>query len=221
MVSLLQKIVLPYAQIAWDIGIVTGGTFVRYNVLRRFAGETAYTRIATIADINTLTFRDYAITPRKVGQYYITQTVNISGELIDSLPSEVTEVVVNFNWAYLHSMLDPSQYVVFFTLDIGEDVQQEVQLRTAWGRSAPTAFIGEADYLNFHISGLPDIIRGTVWAVRDLASLQVTDAAVYCLRLGIEAERHFVNITNLSRRIGNLDYQPDMAVSEVFYEEAV
>lgn len=221
-----QPILLPFVRLTWDEAEVTtpGASFIRYNIYRREAGqsESDWVRIATITDVETISYEDYCIPPRTVCEYAVTQSESISGASIESDKPDPVTALVEFNWAYLHNVADPTEYVIFFSLDGMEEITQDVQVRAAWGRQAPTAFIGEVDYSQWRVNGLPDVIRGTVWgATRSIASLQRSEAAVYCFRPGITGERYFVNITNLARRLGVLEGTPDIGLVEVHYDEAV
>lgn len=218
-------VVLPHARILWEIGTTTpGAEYVRYNIYRRIVGPSGpsdWVRIATIEDQSVTHYEDYAIPPQTVCEYSVTQSESTSGTLIEADKPDPVSTSVFFNWAYLHNMFDPTDFVVFYALEHDETVEQDIALRQAWGRQAPTPFVGDADHLTMRLRGLSDPIGGSVWASRGLASLQRSSAAIYCLRLGVQGERFFVSITGVSRRVGQRDYSPELQLSEVSFVEEV
>lgn len=213
--------VLPHIEIRWTQAVLSG-TFDVYNVYRRLAGATDWVCIARIADVTTLVYRDYAVTSRETWEYAVTQTEVIGIDSLESAKPTPVRARVVFDWTYLHPVHDAPSYVPFYTVDISEQVQQDIEYRAAWGRQQPTAFVGDADFSRLQLLGLSDVHRGYVWErLRAAVSLQRTDAAVYCLRVGIDSRRWFVNVSIASRRLGQGSSDPTIELSEVFYDEAV
>lgn len=219
-----QDIVLPSIDLSWDQGTVSG-TFVAYNVYRRVAGtgDAGWERIAMLTSQAETAYSDYAVASRVVYEYAVTQSANVSGDILES--TKQTPPVtgrVAFDWTYGHEVGFPDNWLCYFNLDQNVDVNQDVEFRTAWGRSAPTAFVGELDADAIQISGLPDIQRGAVWsALRSMATRQVVAASPFCFRIGVSGERWFAAIASLGKRSGERQYEAGLTLRQVYYEEAV
>lgn len=214
---------LPCITVRWNQATITsGGTFVQYNVYRRLPPETAWTRIAVIASVSVTTYRDYAAAGHRTWEYAVTQVETIGIDTLESnFPSPVAGRV-DFNWSYLHDVSDPTQFVPLYSFLIDENVQQDVQYHAAWGRTQPTAFVGDLDFSHLRISGLPDEFLGEVWdTLREMLSLQPSSAAVFCLRVGVSGQRYFVNASNAAKRGAQATYDPSIELTEVAFSEAV
>lgn len=219
----MQNVILPRIRISW--ATPTGsGTFVAFAVYRKIAGaaDSAYVRIAIVIDETVLLYDDYAAAPYTSYQYAVTQHRSISGDVTESEFPDPVEAMLKFNWTYIHDAANPESFVLLFGFNSQETVVQDVQVKAAWGRSAPTAFIGELNYSTLRLSGLPDVHRGPVWeALRALAALQETAGITLCLRNGVAGTRYFGTITGFNRRSDQGMYAPDVDFSETAYEEAV
>lgn len=217
-------IILPHIDVRWTAS-ETGDTFSQYNVYRRRAGQgdADWLRIATVPYIASSVYRDYAVASRQVYEYTVTALINVSGDLLESEKPDPVAQSVLFDWTYIHDVRDPGgNYALFFSLDGRTAVQQDVQLHKAWGRAADTAFVGELDAHRLSLTGLPDVYRGFTWeALRSLASRQVTDAGIFCVRPGVSGDRYFANITSLERRNGVRGYEPALEFSETHFDESV
>jgi hypothetical protein len=214
---------LPGILVTWQQATLDpGGLFLQYNVYRRVSGTIPWTRIAILSDVTAHSYRDYAAVSRVLYDYAVTQSEVIGASVIESAVATPVHGEVGFNWAYLHAVADPSQFVPLYSFSVLEQVNQEVVFRAAWGRTAPTAFVGDLDYSTHRIQGLPDVHRGEIWpALRALLSLQPAAAAVFCLRVGVDATRYFVNIKSAQRQGSQGLQDQTVEFSQVNYDEAV
>lgn len=212
--------VLPSIVIHWDQATVTG-TFIQYNIYRRLPGE-AWVRIGTVSTVTVTRFVDWACAAHTYYEYTVTQTETIGVDTLESAYSTVAHGTVDFDWAYLHSVDDPSVYVPLYSLDITEQVKQDTQVRGAWGRSQPTMFLGDLDFSVLRVNMLPDVQRGNIWTlVREMLTLQPDAAAIFCLRIGESGQKFFVNIDTAQRGGFRGQYDSDLSLVEVHYSEAV
>lgn len=214
---------LPSIDISWTQAVITvGGVFVRYNVYRRIGGETTWTKIATISTVTVTRYRDFTPSSRVVYEYAVTQEETIGVDTLESAYPTPVAMHVDFNWTYLHWVSNPLYFVPLYSFNVSEEVQQDVEYKAAWGRTRPTAFIGDLDFSRLRVEMLPDKHRGEVWdSLREMLSLQPTTAAVYCLRVGVSGRRFFVNIDASSRRGQQGTYDAGLGMTETYFEEAV
>lgn len=212
---------LPNIHLRWT-AVEVVGVFLRYNVQRRAAGESSYTRIAIIEDVSQTHYHDYTVIAGVTYEYVITQTQTIGATTLESALPTPVQSRVDFRWAYVHAVGDPTQFVPLYSFSIDETVDQDATFRQAWGRRAGTAFFGDRDASEIRFDQLPDVQRGEIWeALRHLLSMQPDSAAIFCLRIGVSQQRFFCNLTQGRRRGDQGTYSPSVQVTEVEYEEAV
>lgn len=221
--------ILPHLLVEWD-PYAEADVFVQYNIYRREAGETTYTRIATETTEATTTYRDYKVASRTVYEYAVTVSATIGA---DTLESDKQDPPVNggpfcFEFIFLHDVPVPAtNFAQVFSLDSSQRRQQDLNVRPVWGRQQPTAFVGEAEFAEFTINGLPQQHTGIqpgdiVWDdLIALQTLQRTTGSVLCLRLGFSGELFFGTLVRVSRRNAQQTNVPAFEFVETFFDEAV
>lgn len=213
---------LPGVEVRWtQVVPAVGEQFQSYRVLRRASGETAWTTIATITDITQTRHTDYNFRARETNEYTVIWTVLDGTEVLVSLPVDTPRATVDFDWTFLHDWADPENWVCFFSFEQSQGVEADRQFDRLWGRQAPTAFIGPAEYETIGIDGLPDVYRGGVWDdTRSLFARQRTDGATIVFRNGIAGTRFFCSFAELDRSLGQRQYEPRTELIETNFDES-
>jgi len=215
---------LPNCLVSWDVADPGAGTFLKYRVKRRTPQVSmTWTTLSVITDQATLRYVDYACPPNSGVQYAITQVVDIAGEQLES-EEEPVDTVLCFNWAYLHAMSDPTVWCPLYSFDMGQSSPQDAELLQARGRTAPTLFVGRAQWVVTSVRALEAQYRvGDLWTrLRALQTEQGPDGtgSLLCLRMGKAADRRFVQMTGLSRSLGQASFNPDVVLTEVHGSDA-
>ena len=215
---------LPNCLITWPIADPPVGTFVEYHVKRRTPSTSlTWTTLSVITDQATLKYVDYACPPNVGVQYAVTQVVTIGAGDVESA-EEPVDAVLCFNWAYLHAMSDPTVWCPLYSFDMGQDSPQDAELLQARGRTAPTLFVGRAQWVVTSVRALEAQYHvSDIWTrLRALQTEQGPDGggSLLCLRMGKAVDRRFVQITGLSRSLGPASFNPDVTLTEVHGSDA-
>lgn len=215
---------LPLVRLTWTQIVPAGGeTFVRYVVQRKAAGEAAWTAVALITSVGTTAYVDYQAQPG-VTYYYSVLWIASSGAnmLISNAQANIT-AHLTFDFSWLHDVSDPTKAVRLDALSMSEELVQSVVLQETWGRSAPSALIGEADFSRFSISLSPHLLNiPTQWTmIRALLVRQRDYGSIFCLRLGASNQRFFCTLSTVSRDYQLRSSEASIDLTEVYYEEAV
>ena len=223
---MLSRIILPYNRFAWATYTPGAGyTFVQYNVKRRIAGDSAWTRIKVITDQGTTHYDDYAAPPNQRLEYIVTASALLGSIVLESDEPDPVSGVLCFRSVYLHSVDDPAVYAVIPAYDFDEPALQDYQTVQPRGRVVPSAIVGKARWHVTSFRGLDQTFRPSVsWD--NLEALQLEQgpdgaAAILCLRAGEAGIRRFVTLSRLGRRAGQKSYAPDVEATETYYLEAV
>lgn len=214
---------LPLVRVTWSQIVPAGGeSFVQYMVQRRAAGETTWTRLSTLTTIGTTSYIDYTAQPG-VTYYYSVVWIASSGVnyLLSNAQANVTAHLA-FDWAWLHVLDDPTKAVRLDALEMSENLVQSISLQETWGRHAPSALIGEANYSTFSIPLSTQVLRTpTQWnMLRTILDYQRDSGSILCLRLGRSQQRFFCTLMNPSRNYTLVSSDASIELSEVYYEEA-
>lgn len=217
---------LPGLRLCWDAAPVIPDfeEFVRYEVRKRRAGETADTRIAQISDIDTLCLVDYQVAASVTYEYTV-QWVATDGvnEFISAPQAAPTRGLVSFPWLFIHVIGDPTRFVKFYSWQTGESRSQDATLTQHVGRTARTAHFGEARNSDFSITGFDQLLKTPrIWqALRDFLDQQADAGAVLCARWGRASEMQFVVALTPGRDLLQKTYAQRIVLAEVHYSEAV
>lgn len=214
---------LPGVLIRWDQVVPgVGETFVQYTMLRRPAGTSAWTTIKTITDITTTRHIDYNFAARETNEYAVVWTALDGADTLVSLPVDpVPQASVDFDWTFLHDWADPDNWVAYFSLEQGEDIESDRSFDRLWGRQQPTLFVGEAEYATLSLTALPDLYNGDVWDdTRTLFARQRTAGSTIVVRNGIAGTRFFTSFSRLKRDLGQVQYETDTELIETYFDES-
>lgn len=221
--------ILPRNDFSWA-QYAGAQTFVAYNVHRQEIpppggdthAQTTRIRIATISDVSTLSYRDYAVASRRRYAYDVTVTTSQSGSLFESAPQDPAPTAqLLFEYGFIHSVSNPSLYACTFSFASTVAHRQDLSLRQSWGEAAPSATRGEQDYYEFDVDSLPDVYRGAVIrALEQLADAQGGEN-VLMMRTGTDGRRAFGVLVDLTARNEQRQYSPRFRFIETAYTEAV
>ena len=223
------KAELPGLRLAWLAWVepVTppeqAQTFLRYNIYRREPPETAWVRIGIVEVQSTAAYTDYAVRSGAVYEYTVTVTVTVNA----TTPEGVKQAApargrALFDGNFLHDANEATEYAQVPSYQVQVEQQQDMQFQRVWGRTAPTAQVGEVIANHVTISGLPDAYRREQW--RDIVALTARQrdvAAMLCLRLGRAQTLMFCQVAGAGRALGQKSYDPSIELQEVYYNEAV
>lgn len=227
-----HRIDLPRAVLTWLPASTGGGfTFIRYSVWRRIVPSlltasdptAAWVRIASITDIATTRYVDHEIPPYTTADYAVTWSASDGLDTFSSTRQSPPPVgYVEFDWAFVHDVADPTLWALFHSLEGSEDLRGDRAFDLVRGRTQPTAFIGEAEYSDLVLTGLPESFGGRAWRViKELRSREHSATATLCVRPGAWRRRYFANIADTSARTGQVQREPSLRVTEVHFDEAV
>lgn len=214
---------LPGVRVRWTRVVPgVGETFRSYSVVRRVDGEATWEVIRTIADITVTRYDDYTFAPRATLEYGVIWTAANGADTLVSLPqTPAPRARIDFDWTFMHDVLDPRNWVVYFSLEQQEDVQSDRTFQRLWGRQQPTLFIGEDEHSVFRMKALPDGYGGDVWdGASTLFSRQRLAGSTICVRNGIAGYMKFCSFDSLSRDMGQAQYSADAQLVETFFDES-
>ncbi len=216
---------LPGLRLKWNLWVPGGGqTFVRYNVYRREPPAAAWTRIAAITDNGTITYTDYAVRSGAVYEYAVTVTAHVGADDIEGAKqSPPPNGVARFEGNFLHDTAAPAtNYAQLLAHDIALRQEQDIDFQQVWGRTAPTAQVGQAIAHRVTVSGLPVAHRSDEWdEIASLVRRQRDTASTLCLRLGRARHLLFCQVAVSDKAIAQKTFDPSLELQEVFYNEAV
>lgn len=217
---------LPAAHLTWT-QVVPGGSesFVGYDVKRRIAGTSAWTRLATISVVSTVTYTDYTIMPGVTYEYAVTWTATSGASTLVSLEQVPSPFAMGlWDHLFIHDVLDPTYFVRYDQWEAQEDVQQQVEYVLLAGRQAPTAQIGERQSRKFSVPSLTRPFNeplGQRWVtLEELVTRQRTNGSIFCARFGIAQVGVFCQMA-ISRSYNHMEYEMDLEIVEVAYVETV
>lgn len=214
---------LPAIRVHWDqIVPGVGESFQSYNVLRREAGETTWEVIRTVTDITTVRIDDFNVRSYTSYEYAVTWTALDGPDVLVSLPQDSVPVArVEYDWTFLHDSLDPTNWVLFYSLEGNEERESDRTFQRLWGRQQPTLFVGEDDHVVIKLKGLPDVFNGEVWnATEGLFGRQREAGSAIVVRRGIARRINFCGFSKLSRALGFKQYEPEIELVETFFDES-
>lgn len=221
---------LPGVRLFWSTAqLVAAEQFLRYSIWRRPVTSPASTweRIASISAQATVTYFDHTTPLFTVMEYDVTFSVHNTTSNSDlASPHHVASAAmrarIENDFTYLHDINDPTNYVQYhhYNGDVRPIGDQERVL--FWGASKPVVYIGDVDYREFTLPGLPDVRRGEIWTrVESLLAAQRDSGSVVCLRVGQQGLRAFCAILAARMRLYQGQYEPEVDLVEVTHSEAV
>lgn len=220
---------LPGIEVQWlQVTPILPDTFLQYNVKRRLAGDTTWTRIAAIQSLGTTSYIDYTAGSGIAYEYTVTWTSVRSGSQFESPEGGPAAGMVTFAGSFLHDATKGSVNAAanYVELKGGSRDLEPVQPQTStfvWGRSAPTKTYGTTRYhrgayqLNSNDVSNPDLWTG----LENLQFRQQAFGSPLCYRTGDMGDRYFCNITKLTRNDPPYEYLPKVEWDESFFLEAV
>ena len=224
-----DRTALPGFRITWNVAVPgVGETFVSYEVRRREAGETAYSRIATLtvqgSAGGTKSYSDYNVRSGTTYQYVVVwNSSHATGTLTSAEQVPPGQGYLRFEFCFIHEAATPAQFVRFESHQANVEPVLDAAISETWGRPLPTVFYGEKFAHTIRISGLELLRRDLLrWpALRTLFYRQITTGSVLCVRLGRDRERYFANALTLPKDVGQMTFTPEITLQEVTYTEDV
>lgn len=217
--------VFPRIRVSWDeMFPCAGQDFVRYEIHRRLGGATDWDRIADVED-SAITYADDVSCIS--GTVYEYSVVWVGDEAGDSIISDETSPplvgVIDFDHLWIHTVGDPMTNVRLNALESQQEVIQDQEYLRAWGRRAPTAFIGSELYSRMTVPGLGGLLHDTrEWSkLFAMMEAQRDTGAVYMARFGRARFRMFCQISGLSRDHQQASQQPRVELTEVQRDDIV
>jgi hypothetical protein len=181
--------VLPAIFLSWDASAEPLSTFLRYQVYRRVAGDTDWTKMARITDRSLTTWTDYEIEGLVVYDYAVTVVADVSGEEIESAFPTAVQSLVTINSLFLHDQAAPEHYVQMAVQADTIAPQQVMTFVQPRGQSDPIAHVGRtlSKQLSFSFTGqwtATDSTRNSdVWdALEELQLRQQTNGSTLVCR---------------------------------------
>ncbi len=217
-------LVLPGVRVRWSQIVPGGGeTFIRYEVRRRKPGETAYTPIAHIEEVDTLRYDDHANVPAQVYEYAVVWVATSGAStLISAEQASPAREGVAFDFSFLHSIADPTKFVRLEHYEALVELMQPVDVFEPWGREAGTAYTGEQFS---HQIAIPlhnqQRKKPQTWEKLLALARQQRTGDVLCLRIGRDRERYFCVMRRPRKQLRQKTYEPSIELVEVNYPEAV
>ncbi|KKL21144.1 hypothetical protein LCGC14_2448390, partial [marine sediment metagenome] len=217
---------LPGLRLTWDQVVPPSGiSFIAYDITRRVAGDTLYTRIASITDITTTEYTDFCTTSRVTYEYSVRWRVTAGAAQVTSPDTDPPVFAqVEFDFLFLHLENDTSFFVRLDTYRADKRRLRDQRQLAVWGRARPTLAIGEQIWHQLRIPGLQQLLseRVGVWeGLLDLMDQEREQASVVCVRFGKASERYFCNFLQETQRQAQKSYTPDVTLVEVHFDEAV
>lgn len=220
------EIEIPSIRVSWTEVVPQGAeVFVRYSVWRREAGEadTDYVRIASIVAIATTTFIDRCPIPYATHEYAVTWTATDGGDTLVSVKQDPPAFAqVQNDFVYITEVGNATNSLVYFSLSSSIGIEQDTRELALWGRQRPTMFVGEQEFRQLSLAGLPALHRGTLWDdLTTLVERQRTAGIVLCVQVGFAGLRFFMNATSAGRDNRQKQFEPRLELVEVHFEEGV
>lgn len=216
---------LPRVRLRWTQVVPGGGeTFVRYEIHRRIGGETAWTTIAHVAAVATVTYDDATAEPFEVYEYSVVWVATAAGfTLISNETSPPVQGYIEFDHIWLHDVDEIASSVRLHSFSVREDINQEQEYLRSWGRQREAVHIGSQQSASISIDGSALRAKDPIeWRkLQALLTRQRTSASVLCLRYGIPRMKYYVVLSTLGRSIGQGEQTQSITLREIQHEEAV
>ncbi len=217
---------LPGLKLTWNQVTPPSGTaFISYDIMRRVAGETDFTRIAIVNDITTVTFTDFCVTSRVTYEYSVRWRATSGAAQVTSADTDPpVRGLVTFDFLFLHLEKDASVFVRLDSYRADKRRLADRRQLAVWGRTKPTVAIGEQIWHQLRIPGLPQLLesRDGVWeSLLTLMDEEREQTSVVCVRFGRASEQYFCNTIQETQRQAQKTYTPDLTLVEVHFDEAV
>jgi hypothetical protein len=198
---------LPSLHLVWTQYVPSGGdTFVQYNVKRRLtAVGGAYSRIAVIPTVATVTYDDYGVAPATSYDYVISATVTRSGVQIEGPNSAPVTRSCTFRGLFLHDVVTPTQYLEWRGEAVKADRYQAQAFMTGWNQQNPSLFVGEAESGHYQLTTAKQVPLSNTeeWnALIALLTRQRLNSSVFMYRNGMTGDTEYVAISGEQRRAG-------------------
>lgn len=180
---------LPAVALSWDPVSTAYGSFLRYVVYRR-EGSGDLEAVATISARESSTYEDYEARADTVLGYVVTQVAEIGGAEVESLPSAEAQASITIHWLFVHDRGSPEHFAALPIPQQRVTTVQDVTYQQPWGRTAATAYFGDADYDVVDVQGSApwegdDELTAAVWrAVQVLRKRQRENGSVLVARQG-------------------------------------
>ena len=222
--------VLPGIRVSWaQVTEGPGETFLTYAVRRRREGETVWVTVAELGDITDTAWTDYNVEPRQRYEYSVVWRAASGVSILQSADTSPAPVAsVDFEFNYLHTAsLDPTDedftWIRLDAWDVSEAMEQEIRYVQPWGRSLPTAYVGQRLGAVITVPLREDLLtRRTRWErLQKLLELQRDRSAVLMARFGRARESRFVTIASLRAERSQKGEAPQLRLVETHYVEGI
>lgn len=223
---------LPRVSLQWPEVSTSLDDFLHYQVWRRVAGQTDAEAVRLLAgritDRSRTFYDDYTVASGVVYEYNVTQTVEVSGEDVESDFGDWVQASVAFRQLYVHDAAAPQYYANLLVQAQQVGPVQEMAYLQPFGRGVPSARVGDVLQETYRASlgGSWTHERGEVareqWeALMVLLARQRDASAVLCVR-----QAHGVRFFGVMEAPTRSDesagqFREDVRFREVDYKEAL
>lgn len=215
---------LPRARVTWDDVAPAGGeTWSAWVVYRRMADESQWTRLAVITDRATRTFLDWTAKGHMGIAYAVTWRADVGGGAIaESSRSLPAQLVLEFDYLYLHVFDHPEIWLKFPSFSANVDDVQANRVSVAWGSNRPNVQFGESFFSRISVPARPLMVNDWQWiqTLRRMRESYQLDSPIVA-RFGRSTERYFVAILSAPREMGQKQFTARMELVEVDFTEGV
>lgn len=175
---------LPNIYLTWDPSVEPLDTFLRYQVYRRIAGASEWSKLARITDRGVAFYVDYTAGSALTYQYAVTQVRDVAGEEVESAFPTPVEAALVIRSVFIHDVSAPENYVELAGHAMSTGISQEIVYKQVWSRRLPTAHVGNALQESYDIEAAEGWDESAeVWrALRNLIDRQRTTGAVLMAR---------------------------------------
>jgi hypothetical protein len=220
---------LPGILVTWNQVTPGGGeAFATYDVRRRLAGSTVWKSIALLGVISTTRYVDANVAPRVTYEYSVVWRA-ITGvatlQSADTTPAPAVSVDFEFNFLHTASIQTDSADFAWLRLDSWQatkEVAQDIRYVQPWGRSTPTAYVGQALSHRITVPVHPDLLtkRKRWQTLLGLVAAQRDEGAILCLRFGRARELYYVTVAGLDGDVSQKSEEMRLGFVETFFEDA-
>lgn len=207
-----------------------GETFLRFVVYRRDPTVTSeWTRVGCLNggsdDADSLEFVDYNVASRVVYEYNVVMETTDGSETYYSTrqdPPPHNRPLFDYIW--LHAVDDPETYALkILATDLQTVDDAGPSFAPTWGRTKPVGYTRQYIERRFNLSQGEMYRRNPAhWrAVQTMLEQQNANGTIFCLRLGVDGEKYFVQWEGAPRTLQELSYIATYALTEVYYDEEV
>lgn len=224
----------PFIQVVWQAGSVSAGqVYVQTLIRRRLHGTTPWLTIAAVTPITATSYNDYTAIPGAEYDYaVVTQTTYGLDTLTSLEQSPPAAAELDFRGVWIHLVAAPTvTNLLYHAQSGGSQPAQDSRLIPVWGRSEPTAHVGQQQWQEWTFVGAPSPYVGDFgtplgpdpWAAFNafVAAARADGVGgLLMVRFGNLQEGGFgiINWSKTTRTDALGYYTASLVIDEVFYD---